>query len=173
MTFMTFVALWFLSFMMFVALLYDVCRIMTFVALWCLLHYNVCCIITFVVYGICPHMTFVALWRLSVRMFITLWHLSLMRFNAGLGICLLAHRLLLIGSFHSNQMSDCELFAQIAQDKWATVSKSLRLLWGNEQPWANCSGPSRQMSNQERFTQVAQRKWVNELFTQKMLAKKI
>ena len=152
---MTCVALWRL-------LHYDLCRIMTFVVLWCLSHYDVCRI-----------MTFVTLWRLSVMMFITLWHLSLMRFNAGLGICLLAHRLLLIGSFHSNQMSDCELFAQIAQDKWATVSKSLRLLWGNEQPWANCSGPSRQMSNQERFTQVAQRKWVNELFTQKMLAKKI
>ena len=33
-------------------------------------------------------------------------------------------------------MSDCELFAQIAQDKWATMSESLKLLRGNEQSWA-------------------------------------
>ena len=38
----------------------------------------------------------------------------------------------LICSFHSNQMSDCERFAHIAQDKWATVSESLRLIRGNE-----------------------------------------
>ena len=44
-------------------------------------------------------------------------------------------------------------FAQIAQDKWATVSKSLWLLRGNEQPWANRSGRSRQMSDRERFAQ--------------------
>ena len=44
---------------------------------------------------------------------------------AGLGICSFAHRLslicsfahLLICSFRSNQMSDCERFTQIAQDK--------------------------------------------------------
>ena len=41
---------------------------------------------------------------------------------------LIAHR-----SFRSNQMSDCEWFVQIAQDKWATVSKSLRSLTKNEQ----------------------------------------
>ena len=40
---------------------------------------------------------------------------------------------LLIRSFRSNQMSDCERFAQIAQDKWATVSESLRSLMINEQ----------------------------------------
>ena len=46
----------------------------------------------------------------------------------------------LICSFRSNQMSgDCERFAQISQDKWATqrkwaiVSDSLRSLRGNEQ----------------------------------------
>ena len=38
----------------------------------------------------------------------------------------------LIRSFRSNQMSDFERFAQIAQDKWATVSESLRSLRGNE-----------------------------------------
>ena len=43
---------------------------------------------------------------------------------------LLAH--LLIRSFRLNQMSDCELFAQIAQDKWATMSDLLRSLRGNE-----------------------------------------
>ena len=40
---------------------------------------------------------------------------------------------LLIRSFCSNQLSDCERLAQIAQDKWATVSDSLRSLRGNEQ----------------------------------------
>ena len=85
-------------------------------------------------------------------------------------------------------MSDCEQFAQIAQDKWATVSESLRSLRGNEQLWAIRSGCSEEMSdllkkillkkskilfyyvlfkdkkknlsNHERFAQVAQRKWV-------------
>ena len=38
----------------------------------------------------------------------------------------------LICSFRSNQMSNCERFAQIAQDKGATVSESLRSLRGNE-----------------------------------------
>ena len=80
---------------------------------------------------------------------------------------------LLICSFSSNKMSDCELFTQIAQDKWATMSESLRLLRGNERPWANCSGHSRQMRDHERFAQVAQRKWANERFAQKNLAKQI
>ena len=44
-------------------------------------------------------------------------------------------------------MSDCERFAQIAQDKWATVSKLLRSLRGNEQPWAIRSGRSEEMSD--------------------------
>ena len=62
---------------------------------------------------------------------------------------------LLICSFRSNQMSDCERFAQIVQDKWATVIESLFFLanrsfahffskkrvihsenrWANSQPW--------------------------------------
>ena len=58
----------------------------------------------------------------------------------GLGIRSFAHR-----SFRSNQMSDCEQFAQIAQDKWATVRESLRSLRGNERPW--------------QIAQVAQDKW--------------
>ena len=40
---------------------------------------------------------------------------------------------LLIRSFRSNQMSNHERIAQVAQDKWATVSNSLRSLRGNEQ----------------------------------------
>ena len=47
-----------------------------------------------------------------------------------------------ICSDHSDQMSKCERFAQIAQDKWATVSESLRSLIENEQLWAICSGCS-------------------------------
>ena len=67
---------------------------------------------------------------------------------------------LLIRSFRSNQMSDCEWFAQIAQDKSATVSESLRLLRGNEWPWANCSGRLEKRSDYERSAQVTQDKWV-------------
>ena len=40
---------------------------------------------------------------------------------------------LLFRSFGSNQMSNCEQFAQITRDKWATVSESLRSLMINEQ----------------------------------------
>ena len=69
-------------------------------------------------------------------------------------------------------MSDCERFAQSAQDKWATVSKSLRSFRGNEWLWVNRSGRSRKMSDCERFAQVAQRKWANEQFAHKILAKK-
>ena len=79
---------------------------------------------------------------------------------------LIAH--LLICSLPSNQMSDCERFAQITQDKWATVSKWLRSLKTNEQPWANGSGRSWQKSDRERFAQVAHDKWANELFAQKI-----
>ena len=45
-------------------------------------------------------------------------------------------------------MSNCEQCAQVAQDKWATVSESLRLLMKNE-----------------RFAQVTQDKWANERST--------
>ena len=85
----------------------------------------------------------------------------------------------LIHSFHSfcsfclNQMSNCERFAQIGQDKLATVSKSLMSLISKERPWANHSGPSWQMGDRERFAQVAHDKWANERFAQKILAKKI
>ena len=68
-------------------------------------------------------------------------------------------------------MSHCERFAQIAQDKRATMSKLLRSFRGNEQRWANRSGRSRQMSDSERFAQVAHDKWANERFTQIFLAK--
>ena len=56
----------------------------------------------------------------------------------------------LIRSFCSNQMSDCERFAKIAQDKSATVSESLRSLRSlktNEWPWANRSCRSSKMSD--------------------------
>ena len=43
---------------------------MTFVALWCLLHYDVYCIMVFVAYA------FVALWCLSLMTFVALWSLS-------------------------------------------------------------------------------------------------
>ena len=62
----------------------------------------------------------------------------------GLGICSS-----LIRSEHSNQMSDCEQFSQITQDKWATVSKLHRSLMSKEQPWANRSGCSWQMSDRD------------------------
>ena len=66
---------------------------------------------------------------------------------SGLGIRSFAHRsfahslislksnegLWVIRSDCSRQMSDCERIAQVAQDKWATVSESLRALMTNEQ----------------------------------------
>ena len=55
-------------------------------------------------------------------------------------------------------MSDREQMAQVAQRKWATVSKSLRSLYTNERPWVI---GSEEMS-----------KWANERFTQKILATK-
>ena len=64
----------------------------------------------------------------------------------------------LIRSFHSNQMSDCEWIAQVTQDKWATVSESIRLLMTNQGPWANRSGRSPKMSDHEQFAQVAHQK---------------
>ena len=84
----------------------------------------------------------------------------------GLGICSS-----LIRSEHSNQMSDCEQFSQITQDKWATVSKLHRSLMSKEQPWANRSGCSWQMSDHEQFAQVVHDKWANEQFAQNVLAK--
>ena len=54
-------------------------------------------------------------------------------------------------------------FAQIAQDKWANVSDSLRT---NEQLWANRSGRYLKMSECERFAQGAQCKRVNERIAQ-------
>ena len=56
----------------------------------------------------------------------------------------------------SDQMSDCEQFAQITQDKWATVSESLRLLMTNE-----------------RFAQVAHDKWANERVAKNFLTKSL
>ena len=61
---------------------YDVCRIMTFVALWRLLQFDVCCIMTFVTlwrlshYDVCRIMTFVALLRLLLIVFVALLLLS-------------------------------------------------------------------------------------------------
>ena len=71
--------------------------------------------------------------------------------NCRAGNLLISH--LLIRSFCSNQMSDCERCSdrsrqmsdreridQVTQRKWATVSELLRLLKTNEQPWAIRSG---------------------------------
>ena len=62
----------------------------------------------------------------------------------------------------SNHMSNCEQFAQINQDKWVTVSESLRSLMSNEQPWVNSSSRKWQMSDCEQFAQVAHDRWTNE-----------
>ena len=59
----------------------------------------------------------------------------------GLGI-----RSSLICSNRSGQMNKCERFAQVAQDKWATVSESFRSLMTNEQMWVIRSVRSGQMS---------------------------
>ena len=74
---------------------------------------------------------------------------------------LIAH--LLISSFRSNQMSDCERFAQIAQDKWAIVSESLRSFRGNERQWAICSGRSEEMSDvNESLISLTKNEWMSE-----------
>ena len=65
----------------------------------------------------------------------------------------------LIHSFSSNQLSDFERIVQVTQDKWVTVSESLRSFMTNERP--------------EQFAQVAHDKWANERFAQQTLAKKI
>ena len=67
---------------------------------------------------------------------------------------------LLISSFLVSDVSEslislksnerCERITHFAHQKWATMSNSLRLLRGNEQSWANCSGCSPKIS-----------KWVN------------
>ena len=76
--------------------------------------------------------------------------------KAGLGIRSFTHRsfahslillksnelLWAIRSDRSRQMSNCERIAQVAQDKWATVSESLRSLMTNEWPWVIHSGRS-------------------------------
>ena len=84
---------------------------------------------------------------------------------------LIAHSLIAhsLRSLKSNE--HCERFAQIAQDKWATVSESLRSLMSKEWQWANCSGRSWQKSNRERFAQVAHDKWANKRFAQKIWLK--
>ena len=64
-----------------------------------------------------------------------------------------------IRSDRSRQMRDCERIAQVAQDKWATVSELLRSLKTNERQWVICSGRSRQMSDSEWIAQVAHHKW--------------
>ena len=55
---------------------YYVCHIMTFVALWCLSHYDVCRLWRMSPYDVCRLITFVALWRLSLIVFVALLHLS-------------------------------------------------------------------------------------------------
>ena len=47
----------------------------------------------------------------------------------------------------------CERITQVAHQKWATMSDSLRSLRGNERLWANCSGRSPKISE-----------WVYRLF---------
>ena len=79
------------------------------------------------------------------------------------GNSLIAHSLILskrnerlwgIRSDHSRQMSNCEQITQVAHIKRAIVSKSLRSLMTNEQPWAIHSGD----------------KWANEQFARHFYA---
>ena len=45
----------------------------------------------------------------------------------------------------------CEQIAQVANQKWVTMSNSLTSLTKNERPWANCSGHSPKMSESLAF----------------------
>ena len=56
----------------------------------------------------------------------------------------------------------CEQIAQVAHQKWGTMSESLRWLTKKEQPWAIGSGRSEEMSDHEQIAQVAHQKWANE-----------
>ena len=71
---------------------------------------------------------------------------SLRSFDHSLILLKSIERLWAIRSDCSRQMSDCEWIAQVAQDKWAIVSKSLKSLMTNEQLWAIRSGGSWLMS---------------------------
>ena len=86
------------------------------------------------------------LWKIS-QIFIKIGD-----FTSALSISIRAGNLLipssLISSFCSNQMSNCEQFAQITQDKWAIVSKLLRSLRGNEQMSNSLRSPK---SNEQRW----------------------
>ena len=71
---------------------------------------------------------------------------SLRSFDHSLILLKSIERLWAIRSDCSRQMSDCEWIAQVAQDKWAIVSESLKSLMKNEQLWAIRSGGSWLMS---------------------------
>ena len=60
-------------------------------------------------------------------------------------------------------MSNFEQFAQIAQEKWGTVRKLLRLLMTNEQLWANRSGCSWLKSDCSGCSWLKS-KWANHSF---------
>ena len=85
------------------------------------------------------------LWKIS-QIFIKIGD-----FTSALSISIRAGNLLipssLISSFCSNQMSNCEQFAQITQDKWATLSEALRSPRGNERLRAIRSNCSEEMSD--------------------------
>ena len=67
----------------------------------------------------------------------------------------------------------CERIAEVAHQKWATMSDLLRSLTKNVRPWANCSGRSTKMSKWanrslfERIAQVAHFFAKNERFARK------
>ena len=72
----------------------------------------------------------------------------------------------LIRSFRLNQMSNCERFAQIAQEKWATVSELLRSLRGNEQLWTIRSGPLEKMSDVSKsLISLTKNEWMSDSHT--------
>ena len=77
---------------------------------------------------------------------------------------LIAHSL--ICSNRSEQMSECERFVKVTQDKWATVRESLRSLMTNERMWAFRSGHSGEMREWANRSSLF-RSQKNEQFAQK------
>ena len=68
----------------------------------------------------------------------------------------------------------CEQIAQVAHQKWATMSNSLRLLTKNERPWTNRSGRSPKMSESLVFwanRSLAHFFSKNKRFTQKTIVR--
>ena len=70
---------------------------------------------------------------------------------------------LLIRSFRSNQMSDCEQIAQIAQDKWALSNREQIALVAHDK-WATVSDSLRLLMINERMSNLLKKFWLKKSY---------